>query len=171
MKFIIMIVVLLTTNNTIRARSVGIIRNSSLRLNHSSNSTIYRSSCNECLCDLFTDTESESIVSLNCLMLNTSRVTCQLFNEGDYQTSSSYQMQINSNIIFYFLQLPSNNPSIVTTTTKLATTEGKISELSVVEYRLPFQNYKQVSVVFIVFLSFLLSTHIHNHLQNIFLFL
>ena len=130
MKFIIMVLVLLTMNDTIIGRSVGVIRNSSLRLNPSSNITIYRSTCNECLCDMFTDTRNKSIVSLNCFILNTSRVACQLFNEGDYQTSSSYQIEINSNSIFYFLQLPSNDPPILTTTSRPAATEGKISILA-----------------------------------------
>ena len=124
-----MILVLLTTNSTIRARSVGIIRSSSLRLNPSSNITIYRSTCYECLCDMFTVTGN---VSLNCFMLNTSRVACQLFHEGDYQTSSSHQIQGNTNSIFYFLQLPSDHPSIMTTTNPLTTTEGKFSYLSAI---------------------------------------
>lgn len=129
MKFIILILLLLIKNNTIMGKSVGVIRNSTLRLYPSFYMIIHRSNCNKCLCAMFTGIGNESIVSLNCFKMNTSQVACQLFNQEAYRRSSSYQMEINMNSIFYFLQLPSNNLSIDMTTSRSPTMEGKISDL------------------------------------------
>lgn len=137
MKFMIIFLHLLVMSNIIMGRSVGVIRNATLRFNPSLYIMITRSRCNECLCDMFTGIGNQSIVSFNCLMLSASQVTCEMFNKKSYNTSS-YLMETNQNSIFYFLELP---PPIVTTNAKLATTAGKISELSTIKNRHFLLNY------------------------------
>jgi len=126
MKFIAIIIVFLTANNGISAVRVGIIRNTSLMLTDSSNITMNRSTCNECVCDMLTITGNSSIVSFNCYMNGIDRVVCQLFTMTDYWFSSFYKIETNFNSTFYFLQLPLNNQSEIATTGTVTTVEGRI---------------------------------------------
>jgi hypothetical protein len=128
MKSIVMIIVFLTVNNiaSSTAMPVGVIRNALLRLIPSSNSTLNRSTCNECLCTMLMTIENSSIASLNCYIMDMNWVVCQLFTTANYQISSFYQIETNFNSTFYFLQLPSNNQATITMANTVKTTEGRV---------------------------------------------
>ncbi len=126
MKFIAIIIVFLAVNNSISAVRVGIIRNASLMLTVSSNITINRSTCNECVCVTLAITGNSSIVSLNCYINDIYRVVCQLFTMTDYWFSSFYKIETNFNSTFYFLQLPLSNPTETAITDIVTSSEGSI---------------------------------------------
>ena len=125
MKCIALTFLLFTIDQMITGVSVGTMRNSLLKLDPSSNMTISRSKCNECICAMFfPSTGNASIISLNCLIIDTDQVTCQLFTESNYQISSSYEIEVNLSSIFYFRQLPSISPSTRMTSERVTTIEG-----------------------------------------------
>jgi hypothetical protein len=70
--------------------------------------------------------EFSSIVSLNCYIMDMNWVVCQLFTTANYQISSFYQIEIDFNSTFYFLQLPSNNQATITMANTVKTTEGRV---------------------------------------------
>jgi hypothetical protein len=115
MKFLAMIIIYLVANNAVSAVSIGLIRNASLMMISSSNITLNRSTCDECLCAMLMSTGNSSIVSFNCYIKQITSVVCQLFTVTDYQISTFYQVDTNFNSIFYFLQLPLNDQLQMTT--------------------------------------------------------
>ncbi len=96
---------------SINSMRIGIIRNASL-LTNCSYLTMNVSTCNECSCTMFNSSQNLSILSLNCHINNISSVTCELFTAVTYLNTCFYQMENNSNNIFYFQQLPSTNQSM-----------------------------------------------------------
>lgn len=132
MKFIAIILIFLTVNNVICAMHVGIIRNVSLRFMFPFNVSMNESTCNECLCVMLTTTGNSSIVSFNCHTKDINSVVCQLFTIANYRYSSFYEIETNFNSTFYFLQLPSNDPSIMTTVDTVTTFQGIVLYLIVI---------------------------------------
>jgi hypothetical protein len=74
---------------------------------------------------MFNSSQNVSILSLNCHINNISSVSCELFIAATYLNVCSYQMENNSNSIFYFHQLPSTNQSISVVTATVQTLTGR----------------------------------------------
>ncbi len=115
MKFLVTIIVLLAVNNAVRTMRIGIIRNASLILMPSTNITMNGSTCNDCLCAMLMNNGNSSIISFNCDIKDIDDVVCQLFTMTNYQISSFYRIETNTNSTFYFLHIPFNNQSEITT--------------------------------------------------------
>ncbi|CAF4590424.1 unnamed protein product [Rotaria socialis] len=133
--FLALMIPYIIAASCIDASLVGIIRNASLVLSNF-NITVEESSCQTCLCKMFNSTGNDSIVSLNCYVYSSNRVTCQMFTMDMYINSPAFHMIGNVNSTFYFLQLPSIQEStkIVeaaisssTTGEVIITTDGMIS--------------------------------------------
>jgi hypothetical protein len=97
MMFITFLIFWLIICRGVSTISIGVIYNASL-ITSSSNLTISRQDCNECLCTMFT----ASILSLNCLITNINSVICQLFSDIIDLGLNSSQIKINSNSTFYY---------------------------------------------------------------------
>ncbi|CAF2049441.1 unnamed protein product [Rotaria magnacalcarata] len=133
--FLALMIPYIIAASCIDASLVGVIRNASLILSNF-NITVEESSCQACLCEMFNSTGNNSIVSLNCYVYSSNRVTCQMFTMDMYLNSPAFHMIDNVNSTFYFLQLPSIQEStkIVeaaisssTTDEVIITTDGMIS--------------------------------------------
>ncbi|CAF2156910.1 unnamed protein product [Rotaria magnacalcarata] len=140
--FLALMIPYIIAASCIDASLVGIIGNVSLILSNF-NITVDESSCQACVCKMFNPTGNNSIVSLNCYVYSSNRVTCQMFTMDMYLNSPAFHMLDNVNSTFYFLQLPSIQEStkiveaaisssttdevIITTDGMLSTTNGMIS--------------------------------------------
>ena len=128
MKLIIITIIsffFLAFDNAVLALRVGLIRNVSLAILPFSNITMNASTCNECRCTMLKSIGNSSIVSFNCYEMNITSVVCQLFTKANYSLSFVNHIESNVYSTFYFLQLPSNNQSTMTTTNTITTFRGK----------------------------------------------
>ena len=120
-------VIFATLFSIARAQAVplGVIPNASLIL-MPSNMTMDGSTCHDCKCVMFTPTNNGTILSFNCVKIDSSRVTCQFFTTVAYLTTYSHQMVTNSSSIFFFRQLPPER-SLQTTTKLTATSSSAVT--------------------------------------------
>ena len=132
MKFILIIVLSVTSKTIVIAAPAGMIYNTSLTIIPSSNITMNKSTCQECLCTIVTTMENSSIVSFNCYVKDISTVVCQLFTMANYWFSSFYSMESNFNSTFYLLKLPSNDQSMITTINTDVASSGKLSDFFII---------------------------------------
>lgn len=108
------IILYLITIISTDGKIVGIIRNASL-LTSNNSITLQESSCEMCLCVMWNGMGNDSILSLNCLTNSNNTVTCVMFTESIYLSSSVFGMVNDVSSTFYFQQLPSVNNSTSTT--------------------------------------------------------
>ena len=110
------------------ASGMGVVHNASFVMPYFG-TIMNASSCNECLCAMFSPSMNSSILSLNCIDENSNGVICQLFNHTITSSSNNSQIKISLRSTFYFQLLPVGDPSESTlvprlTSTTVTTQEG-----------------------------------------------
>ena len=112
-----------TTVGSIRSSGVGLIYNASFTVPYFDRA-MNVSSCNECLCTMFSHSMNTSILSLNCIVENSNGIICELFSQTTTLTSNNSQIKMNLRSTFYFQLLPVDGQSGSTAVPLATTQEG-----------------------------------------------
>ena len=94
---------------------VGIIDNAYLSTS-CPHPTINASTCHECLCESWNMPQNILVLSLNCHIISSNEVNCELFTMVVYFNSCSFHMENNSNSTYCFQLMPPSSQSVTIAT-------------------------------------------------------